>query len=193
MDSAPTAAPATPPATPGNPTPGSATIERVRAALAGLEHAWLPVRDGMASLTLAPAVLRAALERLKQRAGFESMTLVTGVDRLGKTPRFEVVHQLHSLAHNDRLRLHTPLAEGESVATSVDLWPGAAYMERECFDMFGIVFAGHAGLKRLLMPEDYAYHPLRKDFPHQGIEPDRLYREWDRKRRAEWHPEVDAR
>jgi NADH:ubiquinone oxidoreductase subunit C len=49
--------------------------------------------------------------------------------------------------------------------------------------MFGIVFTGHAGLKRLLMPEEYDHFPLRKDFPHHGIEPDRLYREWDRKRR----------
>jgi NADH:ubiquinone oxidoreductase subunit C len=65
----------------------------------------------------------------------------------------------------------------------IDLWPGAAYMERECFDLFGIVFEGHPGLKRLMMPDEYGYHPLRKDFPHQGIEPDRLYREWDRQRR----------
>jgi NADH:ubiquinone oxidoreductase subunit C len=50
--------------------------------------------------------------------------------------------------------------------------------------MFGVLFDGHAGLKRLLMPEGYEHFPLRKDFPHQGIEPDRLYRAWDRERRA---------
>jgi NADH-quinone oxidoreductase subunit C len=55
-------------------------------------------------------------------------------------------------------------------------------MERECFDMFGVVFEGHPALKRLLMPEDYDHFPLRKDFPHYGIEPDRLYREWERAR-----------
>jgi len=66
-----------------------------------------------------------------------------------------------------------------SVPSIIDLYPGAAYAERECYDMFGIVFDGHADLKRLLMPDGYDHFPLRKDFPHQGIEPDRLYREWD--------------
>jgi NADH-quinone oxidoreductase subunit C/D len=55
-------------------------------------------------------------------------------------------------------------------------------MERECWDMFGIRFDGHENLRRLLMPEAYGHHPLRKEFPHQGIEPDRLYREWERER-----------
>ena len=100
-----------------------------------------------------------------------------------------MVHQLFSLAHNDRLRLVTAVDLDQRVPSAVALWPGAAYMERECYDMFGLVFDGHPGLKRLLMPEEYGWHPLRKDFPHQGIEPDRIYREWDRKRRAAWHPE----
>ena len=143
-----------------------------------------------ATIERARAELGAALAALKERAGFETATFVTAVDRLPRAPRFELVHQLLSLAHNDRVRVHTALAEGESAPSCVALWPGAAYMERECFDMFGIRFDGHAGLKRLLMPEDYEHHPLRKDFPHQGIEPDRLYREWDRKRRAQWHPEA---
>jgi len=166
-----------------------ATIERCDAALAGIEHRWLTPRDGLAALALARADLGRALTALS-RAGFESATLVTAVDRLPRAPRFELVHQLFSLAHGERVRLHTLLAEGESAPTCTHLWPGAAYMERECFDMFGIRFDGHAGLKRLLMPEDFPHHPLRKDFPHQGIEPDRLYREWDRKRRADWHPEA---
>jgi NADH:ubiquinone oxidoreductase subunit C len=164
--------------------------QRIDAALTGIEHRWLTPRDGSAALTLALADLGRALAALKARAGFESATFVTAVDRLGRlVPRFELVHQLASLAHNDRARVHTPVGEGERAPTCTHLWPGAAYMERECFDMFGIPFEGHAGLKRLLMPDDYVYHPLRKDFPHRGIEPDRLYREWDRKRRAEWHPE----
>jgi NADH-quinone oxidoreductase subunit C len=166
------------------------TIERARAALAGIEHRWLTPRDGLPALALALPALEPALRALKEGAGFETATLVTAVDRLPRTPRFELVHQLLSLAHNDRVRLHTPVAEGESAATCTHLWPGAAYMERECFDMFGIRFDGHEGLKRLLMPDEYGHHPLRKDFPHQGIEPDRLYREWDRERRKSWHPEA---
>ena len=167
-----------------------ATIERARGALAGIEHQWLGARDGLPTLSVRLADLKPALRALKERAGFETATFVTAVDRLGKTPRFELVHQLLSLAHDDRVRVRTGVGEGESAPTCIDLWPGAAFMERECFDMFGIRFEGHAGLKRLLMPEEYGHHPLRKDFPHQGIEPDRLYREWDRERRKSWQPEA---
>ena len=81
--------------------------------------------------------------------------------------------------------MRTRLAEDDArVPTCTDLWPGAGYAERECYDMFGIEFDGNPDLRRLLMPEGYEHHPLRKDFPHQGIEPDRLYRAWDRERRA---------
>jgi len=166
-----------------------ATSARAQEALTGIEHRWLTPRDGLPALTLALPALKDALRALRA-AGFEAATFVTAVDHLPRVPRFELVHQLFSLAHNDRVRVHTPVAEGESVPTCTDLWLGAAYMERECYDMFGLVFAGHAGLKRLLMPEGYGHHPLRKDFPHQGIEPDRLFREWDRERRKDWHPEA---
>jgi len=168
------------------------TVPRVREALEGLEHVWLAPRDGLPAISVARSVLGDVLARLKQRAGFESMTFITGVDRLPAVPRFELVHQLWSLAHDDRVRVHTRLADGESAPSCVALWPGAAYMERECYDMFGITFDGHADLKRLLMPDDYGHHPLRKDFPHQGIEPDRLYREWDRNRRSHWKPRETA-
>jgi NADH-quinone oxidoreductase subunit C len=164
----------------------------VDAALEGIAHAWLSPRDGLAALALERAHLAEALRALRQRAGFDSATFVTAVDRFPSAPRFELVHQLHSLAHADRVRLHTRLAEGEDAPSATDLWPGAAYMERECYDMFGIRFAGHVGLKRLLMPDGYEHHPLRKDFPHRGIEPDRLYREWDRRRRAEWRAAAES-
>ena len=164
-------------------------LERARAALGTSEHRVRSERDGMPTLALELAELGAALAALKHGAGFEAPTFITAIDWLPREPRFELVHQLFSRAHNDRLRLVTPGAEGQRVPTATHLWSGAAFMERECYDMFGIVFDGHAGLKRLLMPEEYGWHPLRKDFPHQGIEPDRIYREWDRKRRLDWHPE----
>jgi NADH-quinone oxidoreductase subunit C len=129
------------------------------------------------------------LERLRQRAGFEANTLVTGVDLYPSEPRFEVVYQFLSFAHNDRVRVRVLVTEEDAhVPTCTDLWPGASFSERECWDMFGIRFDGHPDLRRLLMPEAYGHHPLRKDFPHQGIEPDRLYREWDRERRRNWTP-----
>jgi NADH-quinone oxidoreductase subunit C len=86
--------------------------------------------------------------------------------------------------------VETTLAdEDPRVSTCTDLWRGAMFMERECWDMFGVRFEGHPDPRRLLMPEDYGHHPLRKEFPHHGIEPDRLYREWDRARRQEWRAE----
>ncbi len=166
-----------------------ATIERVRAALEGLAVEAPVWRDDIATFALEPAHVRAALERLKQRAGFETNTLVTAIDHAPGEPRFEVIWQFLSIAHNDRVRVTCRVAEDDPVvATCVDLWPGASFSERECFDMFGIRFAGHPDLRRLLMPEAYEYFPLRKDFPHEGIQPDRLYREWDRERRKDWSP-----
>ena len=167
------------------------TLERLRLALEGLSFELSTPRDRMPTLEVGRDVLRPVLERLKQRAGFEAPTFVTGVDRHPAEPRFEVVHQLFSNAHRDRVRVRTRVAASDArVPTCIDLWPGAAFMERECFDMFGIVFEGHANLRRLLMPDEYGHHPLRKDFPHKGIEPDRLYREWDRARHAAWRPEA---
>jgi NADH:ubiquinone oxidoreductase subunit C len=178
------------------------TLGRIRTSLDGLVQGTEGVRfaeprDGMPCVDVDRAVLHDVLERLRDGAGFETLTLVTGVDRLDPAaarptePRFELVHQLCSIRHGDRVRVRTRLASDDARApTCTDLWPGAGFMERECWDMFGIEFEGHPKLERLLMPEGYAHHPLRKDFPHQGIEPDRLYREWDRQRREERPPEA---
>jgi NADH-quinone oxidoreductase subunit C len=149
------------------------TLDRIQAALAGLPATVVDPRDGMPTLEVERDVLHAVLERLKLAAGFETITLVTCVDRLGARnpgPRFEVVHQLQSIANNDRVRVRTRVTEDEaSVASCVDLWPGAGFMEREAYDMFGVRFEGHPDLRRILMWETYAEgHPLRKDFPLRG-------------------------
>jgi NADH-quinone oxidoreductase subunit C len=168
---------------------------RVQAACEGIPHR-ARERDGLPSLEVAREDLHALLQRLRDVAGFDSVTFVTGVDHLADRagePRFEVVLQLLAVDADARVRVRVLLRSDDAhLPTCVDLWPGAAYMERECFDMFGIVFDGHPNLRRLLMPDDYIYHPLRKDFPHRGIEPDRLYREWDRKRRQGTPFERDA-
>ena len=123
------------------------------------------------------------MRALRDEAGFETVTLVTAIDRLPHKARFELNYMLLSLAHRERVRVCVELEEEDAnIPTITGLWPGANYFERECYDMFGICFAGHPKLERLLMPEGYGHHPLRKDFPHHGIEPDRLYREWERTR-----------
>jgi NADH-quinone oxidoreductase subunit C len=159
------------------------TLERVQSALAGLKSEVVPARDETTCLAIEANDAHEACRRLRDVAGFETNTFVTAIDRFPSEPRFHVYWQFLSIAHDDRVRLVARLRSTDPrVPTIIDLYPGAAFSERECYDMFGVWFDGHPGLKRLMMPEEYPYFPLRKDFPHQGIEPDRLYREWDARR-----------
>jgi NADH-quinone oxidoreductase subunit C len=159
----------------------AAVAPRWADALAGLPHTIGAEADG-ATVVVDVGALHETLARLRDRAGFAQCTFVTAIDRYPRDPRFELHHGLLSLEHNDRVRVVCPLVQ-DSAPTCTDLWPGANWMERECFDMFGIRFESHPDLRRLLMPEGYEHHPLRKEFPHHGIEPDKLYRAWDRARR----------
>jgi NADH-quinone oxidoreductase subunit C len=101
-----------------------------------------------------------------QEAGFETCADVTAVDWMRQRDRrFEVVANLLSMKHSLRLRMTTAVGRDEpTVASITPLWPGAGFGEREVYDMFGIVFAGHPDLTRILMPDDWEGHPLRKDF-----------------------------
>jgi NADH-quinone oxidoreductase subunit C len=167
------------------------TLERLRGGLAGLDFREAPSRDGMPTLCTEPERVPELMGRLRDACGFEMCTLVTALDHDPEppAPRFEMVWQLRSVQHLDRVRVHAFLAgrgtpdDPPRVPSVTSIWPGAAYSERECYDMFGVLFDGHEGLKRILMPEAYEHFPLRKDFPHAGIEPDRLYKAWDRARR----------
>ncbi len=93
-----------------------------------------------------------------------------GVDYMGKREtRFEVVYHLYSIEHRHMLRLKAPVPEDDPKIPSVTpIWRGADWHERECYDMFGIVFEGHPDLRRVLLPEDWEGHPLRKDYPLKG-------------------------
>jgi NADH-quinone oxidoreductase subunit C len=82
---------------------------------------------------------------------------------------FDVIYHLLSIAKGQRLRLKVACPDPEAgVASVVAVWPGADYMEREAYDMFGVRFTGHPNLKRILMPEEYRGFPMRKDFPYRG-------------------------
>ena len=165
----------------------SATDSRIEAALVGLEHTPSSGPDDIPCIALEREVLHECLARLRDRAGFSTVTFITAIDHFPQEPRYEVSHQLLAVDHADRVRVVTRVASADAqLPTCTDLWPGASFSERECFDMFGLQFDGHPDLRRLLMPEGYDHHPLRKDFPHAGIQPDRLYREWDRARRLDW-------
>jgi len=101
-----------------------------------------------------------------REAGFEMLVDVTAVDYLRvRRVRFEVVVGLLSLQHNIRLRLKVPVpADDPTVPSLVAVYPGANFFERETFDMFGIIFEDHPDLTRILLPDDWVGHPLRKDF-----------------------------
>jgi NADH-quinone oxidoreductase subunit C len=88
----------------------------------------------------------------------------TAVDWPRREKRFDLVAILYAHSHNSRLRLKIPLAASEDVPSLVPIWPVANWLEREIFDMFGIRFTGHPDLKRILLPEEWEGHPLRKDY-----------------------------
>ena len=98
---------------------------------------------------------------------FNVLVEVTAADYLPRNPRFEVVYHLLSVPHRRRLRLKVRVGEEGSVPTVQGVWPSAGWLEREVWDMFGIIFDGHPDLRRLLMPEDWEGHPQRKDYPVQ--------------------------
>ena len=89
---------------------------------------------------------------------------VTAADYPDREKRFEVVYHIYSFVRNHRLRIKILAGDGESVPSLTGIWAGANWMEREVFDMFGIVFDNHPGLKRILLPEEWVGHPLRKDY-----------------------------
>lgn len=103
-------------------------------------------------------------EYLKIEEDFDYLVDVTAVDYPKREKRFEMIYQLYSFRHNVRLRLKAALGEGEEVQTVVPVWSTANWLEREAFDMFGIRFAGHPDLRRILLPEDWQGYPLRKDY-----------------------------
>ncbi len=122
------------------------------------------------SVTVEKEKIPAVCEFLKNDPDldFNFLSFVGGVDNLPAVPRFEIVYQLYSLKHNHRFRIKTPLEEGASVESVVGIWPTANWHERETAEMFGIVFDNHPDLRKLLLPEEWKVHPLRKDFPLQG-------------------------
>src|SRR5262245_32063296 len=103
---------------------------------------------------------------------FEMLMDVTAVDYLGRTPRFEIVYHFYSLSKNHRFRLKVPLEEKDPKLPSVvSLWSGANWLERETYDLYGIVFDGHPDLRRIYLYEEFEGHPLRKDYPKEKRQP----------------------
>ncbi|HEV3333387.1 MAG TPA: NADH-quinone oxidoreductase subunit C [Bryobacteraceae bacterium] len=105
------------------------------------------------------------IEYLKLEAGFDYLVDLTAVDWPKRAERFDLVYVLYSFPRNERVRIKTQIAEGYRPASVVGVHLTANWLEREVFDMFGIEFAGHPDLRRILMPDEWQGHPLRKDYP----------------------------
>jgi len=146
-----------------------ATLERLRDALGPLETSEF---RGDARVIVPRDKAYAAMELLKRELGFDLLVDVTCVDYLNypdARDRYGLVYLLASTITNERLTVRVFLNEPDlSVRSVVPLWAGANWLEREVFDMFGIEFEGHPDLRRILMPEEFAAFPLRKDYPLQG-------------------------
>jgi NADH-quinone oxidoreductase subunit C len=107
---------------------------------------------------------------LKDTEEFRYCVDVTAVDWRDRQPRFDVVYHFYSFSKNDRIRVKCGVADGEEVPSIAEVFLAANWPERETFDMFGIRFAGHPDLRRILTWDGFNGHPLRKDFPVEGID-----------------------
>jgi len=145
----------------------------------GLEVIETPAtfRDQM-TLTVAADKILAVCKFLKEdpELAFDFLSFVAGVDRHPAKPRFEVIYQIKSLKHNHRFRIKARIDESETEPATIDsvfsIWRTADWHERETAEMFGIVFRNHPDPRKLLLPEEWTVHPLRKDFPLFGTEKD---------------------
>ena len=104
------------------------------------------------------------LQVLRDQEQFDYCVDITAVHYPKREKQFDVLWVLYSFPHNERIRVKTLIADGESLPSSVPLWATANWLEREVFDMFGIKFDGHPDLKRILLPDGWKGHPLRKDY-----------------------------
>jgi NADH-quinone oxidoreductase subunit C len=121
-----------------------------------------------AEIQVQPSCSHGVLEYLKGK-GYTFLASVHGVDYYPDEPRLGVIYEMLDMKEVDRISIKARVTVDEpNIASVVDLFPVAAFPERECYDMFGVIFQGHPDLRRILMPEDYEGFPQRRDFPIGG-------------------------
>ncbi len=144
--------------------------ESLESKLSGVPLSWSEFRSQQ-RVTVPASKIALALETLRD-AGMDQLVDITAVDMLeypGATDRFEVVYLLLNTTSGERLTVKTHVNEPElKLPSACPIWFGADWLEREVYDMFGIVFEGHPNFKRLLLPDAFESFPLRKDYPVKG-------------------------
>ncbi|MGA2831917.1 MAG: NADH-quinone oxidoreductase subunit C [Terracidiphilus sp.] len=149
---------------------GLAEHPAVKAILAWKPEALLDAKfdRGELTLTITADQICAAASTV-QEAGYNFFEDVTAVDWFPSSPRFQLSYHIVSHSHKERIRLRVMLdGAAPTVESITPVWPAANFYEREVFDLFGIVFEGHPNLCRIMMPDDWQGHPLRKDYPVEG-------------------------
>jgi NADH-quinone oxidoreductase subunit C len=119
---------------------------------------------GQKYLTVDSSILPEILLRMRDAEGFDYCVDITAVHYPKREQQFDIIYVLYSFPKNERIRVKARIVDGEHVPSAVAVWLTANWLEREVFDMFGIVFDGHPGLKRILLPDEWKGHPLRKDY-----------------------------
>jgi NADH-quinone oxidoreductase subunit C len=147
-----------------------ATIDAARAAIGGALLDAVEIA-GEVQLHVTRDGLVAALTALRDTPGLEYQQLmeIAGVDYPERAERFEVVYCLLSLTRNHRLHVHVGATEDTPVPSVTDIWPVAGWLEREVYDMYGVLFSGNRDLRRILTDYGFRGHPFRKDFPLTGF------------------------
>jgi NADH-quinone oxidoreductase subunit C len=143
-----------------------AIIDSLTPLVPGATFEAVPSVD-FATMYVSGEQLVATCQALRDSLNFEVLVEVTCADYLPRVPRYEVVYHLLSVAKRVRVRLKARVAADGTLPTVQGVYPSAGWLEREVWDMFGIVFDNHPDLRRLLMPEDWEGHPQRKDYPVQ--------------------------
>jgi NADH-quinone oxidoreductase subunit C len=123
---------------------------------------------GEIAVTVVSARLVEAMVALRDELGYQQLMEIAGVDWPDQDPRFEVVYCLLSLTKNHRIRVHVRTNEDVPVPSVTGIWPVAGWLEREVFDMYGVLFEGNSDLRRILTDYGFSGHPQRKDFPLTG-------------------------
>jgi NADH-quinone oxidoreductase subunit C len=162
----PSKPPAAPAKAPIKPEPWSSPLlDELQKRFPGAISEAVTFRN-MPSLNVAKEHLVALCQFLKSDEGgaYTLLTDQTAVDFPKREKRFDIIYHLYSFQRNDRLRLRVQVGEAERVPSVTGVWPTANWLEREIYDMFGVVYEGHPDLKRILMPEGWVGHPLRKDY-----------------------------